>query len=89
MGQHALDAVAKGPIAAHAFYDFDFADYPDVLVNPLGAYMMWAHGLDEATVRARIDDDDFYEAFRAVLGEIEMESTMQMMLDRLPATPAK
>lgn len=78
-----LDAFAKGPIAAHAFYDFDFDDYLDVLVNTLGAYMMWAHGLDEATVRARIHDDDFYEAFRAILSEIEMESTMEMLgIDR-------
>jgi hypothetical protein len=78
-----LDAFARGPIAAHAFYDINFDHYLDVLVNTLGAYMMWAHGLDEATVRARIDDDDFYEAFRAVLGEIEMESTMQMLgIDR-------
>jgi len=78
-----LDALAKGPIAAHAFYDFDFDDYLDVLVNTLGAYMMWAHGLDEATVRARIHDDDFYEAFRAILSEIEMESTMEMLgIDR-------
>lgn len=78
-----LDAFAKGPIAAHAFYDFNFDDYLDVLVNTLGAYMMWAHGLDEATARARIHDDDFYEAFRAVLGEIEMESTMEMLgIDR-------
>ena len=78
-----LDAFAKGPIAAHAFYDFNFDDYLDVLVNTLGAYMMWAHGLDEATVRARIHDDDFYEAFRAILSEIEMESTMEMLgIDR-------
>ena len=78
-----LDAFAKGPIAAHAFYDFDFDNYLDVLVNTLGAYMMWAHGLDEATVRARIHDDDFYEAFRAILSEIEMESTMEMLgIDR-------
>lgn len=78
-----LDAFARGPIAAHAFYDIDFDNYLDVLVNTLGAYMMWAHGLDEATVRARIHDDDFYEAFRAVLGEIEMESTMEMLgIDR-------
>ena len=78
-----LDAFAKGPIAAHAFYDFHFDDYLDVLVNTLGAYMMWAHGLDEATVRARIHDDDFYEAFRAILSEIEMESTMEMLgIDR-------
>lgn len=78
-----LDAFARGPIAAHAFYDIDFENYLDVLVNTLGAYMMWAHGLDEATVRARIHDDDFYEAFRAVLGEIEMESTMEMLgIDR-------
>ena len=78
-----LDAFAKGPIAAHAFYDFDFDDYLDVLVNTLGAYMMWAHGLDKATVRARIHDDDFYEAFRAILSEIEMESTMEMLgIDR-------
>jgi hypothetical protein len=74
-----LDAFAKGPIAAHAFYDFHFDDYLDVLVKTLGAYMMWAHGLDEATVRARIHDDDFYEAFRAILSEIEMESTMEML----------
>ena len=78
-----LDAFAKGPIAAHAFYDFHFDDYLDVLVKTLGAYMMWAHGLDEATVRARIHDDDFYEAFRAILSEIEMESTMEMLgIDR-------
>ncbi len=78
-----LDAFAKGPIAAHAFYDFNFDDYLDVLVNTLGAYMMWAHGLDEATVRAHIHDDDFYEAFRAILSEIEMESTMEMLgIDR-------
>ena len=78
-----LDAFARGPIAAHAFYDIDFDNYLEVLVNTLGAYMMWAHGLDEATVRARIHDDDFYEAFRAVLGEIEMESTMEMLgIDR-------
>lgn len=78
-----LDAFARGPIAAHAFYDIDFDNYLDVLVNTLGAYMMWAHGLDEATARARIHDDDFYEAFRAVLGEIEMESTMEMLgIDR-------
>lgn len=78
-----LDAFARGPIAAHAFYDIDFDNYLDVLVNTLGAYMMWAHGLDEATVRARIHDDDFYEAFRAVLGEIEMESTLEMLgIDR-------
>lgn len=78
-----LDAFAKGPIAAHAFYDFNFDEYLDVLVNTLGAYMMWAHGLDEATVRARIHDDDFYEAFRAILSEIEMESTMEMLgIDR-------
>lgn len=78
-----LDAFARGPIAAHALYDIDFDNYLDVLVNTLGAYMMWAHGLDEATVRARIHDDDFYEAFRAVLGEIEMESTMEMLgIDR-------
>lgn len=78
-----LDAFARGPIAAHAFYDIDFDNYLDVLVNTLGAYMMWAHGLDEATVRARIHDDDFYEAFRAVLDEIEMESTLEMLgIDR-------
>lgn len=78
-----LDAFARGPIAAHAFYDIDFDNYLDVLVSTLGAYMMWAHGLDEATVRARIHDDDFYEAFRAVLDEIEMESTMEMLgIDR-------
>lgn len=78
-----LDAFARGPIAAHALYDIDFDNYLDVLVNTLGAYMMWAHGLDEATVRARIHDDDFYEAFRAVLDEIEMESTMEMLgIDR-------
>jgi hypothetical protein len=78
-----LDAFARGPIAAHAFYDIDFDNYLDVLVNTLGAYMMWAHGLDEATVRARIHDDDFYEAFRAVLDEIEMESTIEMLgIDR-------
>lgn len=74
-----LDAFARGPIAAHAFYDINFDDYLDVLVNTLGAYWMWAHGLDEATVRARIHDDDFYEAFRAVLDEIEMESTLEML----------
>lgn len=78
-----LDAFARGPIAAHAFYDINFDDYLDVLVNTLGAYMTWAHGLDEATVRARIHDDDFYEAFRAVLDEIEMESTLEMLgIDR-------
>ncbi len=74
-----LDAFARGPIAAHAFYDINFDDYLDVLVNTLGAYWMWAHGLDEAAVRARIHDDDFYEAFRAVLDEIEMESTLEML----------
>lgn len=78
-----LDAFARGPIAAHAFYDIDFDNYLDVLVNTLGAYMMWAHGLDESTIRARIHDDDFYEAFRAILGEIEMESTLEMLgIDR-------
>ena len=78
-----LDAFARGPIAAHALYDIDFDDYLDVLVSTLGAYWMWADGLDEATVRARIHDDDFYEAFRAILDEIEMESTLEMLgIDR-------
>jgi hypothetical protein len=78
-----LDAFARGPIAAHAFYNIDFDHYLDVLVNTLGAYWMWAHGWDEATIRARIHDDDFYEAFRAILGEIEMEATMRMLgIDR-------
>lgn len=78
-----LDAFARGPIAAHALYDIDFDDYLDVLVSTLGAYWTWAHGLDDATIRARIHDDDFYEAFRAILSEIEMESTLEMLgIDR-------
>lgn len=78
-----LDAFSRGPIAAHALYDIEFDDYLDILVSTLGAYWMWADGLDEATVRARIHDDDFYEAFRAILEEIEMESTLEMLgIDR-------
>jgi hypothetical protein len=78
-----LDAFARGPIAAHALYNIDFDDYLDILVSTLGAYWTWADGLDEATIRARIHDDDFYEAFRAILSEIEMESTLEMLgIDR-------
>ena len=78
-GEHALlSAFARGPVAAHALYNSDFNHYDDILVNSLGAYWRWAHGLDEEAVRARIVNDDFYEAFRDVLGEIEEE-----MIDRL------
>jgi hypothetical protein len=76
--QHALlVAFAKGPVAAHALHDIDFDDYIDILVNTLGAYWIWAHGLDEESVRAKIDNDDFFEAFRGALCEIEEEAILR------------
>jgi hypothetical protein len=76
--QHALlVAFAKGPIAAHALHDIDFDDYIDILVNTLGAYWIWAYGLDEESVRAKINNVDFYEAFREALGEIEEEAILR------------
>jgi len=79
-GEHALlSAFARGPIAAHALYNIDFNDYEDILINTLGAYWVWAHGLDDEAVRARIVNDDFYEAFRDVLSEIEDESIARLI----------
>lgn len=79
-GEHALLlAFARGPVAAHALYDIDFDDYEDILLETLGAYWMWAHGLDERSVRARIDSDAFYQALRAALREIEEESTARLL----------
>lgn len=76
--QHAmLLAFANGPVAAHGLHDIDFDNYIDILVNTLGAYWMWAHGLDEESVRAKIDNDDFFEAFREALREIEEEAILR------------
>lgn len=72
--QHALLlAFAKGPLAAHALHKVDFDEYIDILANTLGAYWMWAHGLDKKSVRAKIDNDDFLAAFREALHEIGEE----------------
>lgn len=71
-----LMTFAKGPIAAHSLHNIDFANFPDILVNTLGAYWKWAHGLDDQTIRMRIDNDDFYESFYEVLCEIEDEALM-------------
>jgi len=77
-GEHVLLlAFARGPVAAHALYDIDFANYVEILMNTLGAYWMWAHGLDEHAARARIDNEDFFEAFRDALGEIEDEAVLR------------
>lgn len=79
-GQDALlIAFARGPIAAHALHNIDFDEYDDILVNSLGGYWMWAHGVDEETVRARIVNEDFYEAFREALGILEDESIMRLI----------
>lgn len=74
-----LSAFARGPIAAHALHNIDFNDYETILINTLGAYWKWAHGLDEQAIRARIVNDDFYEAFRDALGAIEEEQILQML----------
>lgn len=74
-----LSAFTRGPIAAHAFYNIDFDNYDDILVSTLGAYWVWAHGLDEQAVRARIVNDDFYEGMRNALRKIEDESIMLML----------
>ncbi|MFK3972740.1 hypothetical protein ACI2KS_18645 [Pseudomonas sp. NPDC087358] len=58
-------------------YDIDFANYVEILMSTLGAYWMWAHGLDEHAARARIDNEDFFEAFRDALGEIEDEAVLR------------
>jgi hypothetical protein len=77
-GEHVLLlAFARGPVAAHALYDIDFANYVEILMSTLGAYWMWAHGLDEQAARARIDNEDFFEAFRDALGEIEDEAVLR------------
>jgi hypothetical protein len=71
-GEHVLLlAFARGPVAAHALYDIDFDNYVEILTSTLGAYWIWAHGLDEQAARARIDNEDFFEAFRDALAEID------------------
>ncbi|MFJ5297525.1 hypothetical protein ACIQAL_13485 [Pseudomonas sp. NPDC088368] len=77
-GLHALLlAFARGPVAAHALYNIDFNHYGDILQNTIGSYLGWAHGLDEPTVRTRIDSDDFREALRDAYSEIEGEMIIQ------------
>lgn len=78
-GQHALlTAFIKGPVAAHALFEIDFEKYVDVLAASLGGYWQWAHALDEQSIRARIDNDDFFEALREVLSEIEEEEILKL-----------
>jgi hypothetical protein len=81
----------KGPIAAHALHDIDFANFPDILTNTLGAYWKWAHGLDDQTIRTRIDNDDFYESFYEALCEIEDEALMEEFTidQKKPGEPAQ
>jgi len=77
-GQRALlMAFAKGPVAAHALYDIDMEQYDEMLIDTLGAYWSWAHGLDEATIRSRIVNDEFHEAFFDVLEFIGDEQLSQ------------
>jgi hypothetical protein len=74
-----LAAFVRGPIAAHALYDIDFANYLDILTGTLGAYWSWSEGIDEQTARARIDNAAFLEAMREALADLEEELIVRMV----------
>ncbi|NBB09045.1 hypothetical protein [Pseudomonas sp. SLFW] len=77
-GLHALLlAFARGPVAAHALYNIDFDKYDDILLGTIGSYLQWAHGLNEETVRTRINSDEFREALCNVYSEIEEQTLIE------------
>jgi len=74
-----LLAFVKGPVAAHALFDINFADYAEILLGTIGAYWMWSEGIDEQTARDRIVNDEFYEAMRDALGQAEEDAIERML----------